>query len=184
MKYLIYFFFLITLLVPLALPHITEANSPCHSNRKGYCVTIIPETSVKTAYRTPLQFATAFPGIEFLEPYGVTLEEKDPGNLLSAVYNFGIAIAGISALIWYMVGGILWATAINPGQITTAKGYIANATFGLVLIATSYLILYTINPDFTFKLNIPSLRQFGSPDTPPAAAPAPAEKKGAELPQT
>ncbi len=184
MKHLIYFFFLSILLVPVALPHITEANSSCHSNRKGYCVKIDAPDSPKQAPRGTLyQFAAAvaaaedatpFPGLEFLFPYGVTFQNKDPGNLLSALYNFGIAIAGISALIMYMFGGILWATALSPGQVTKAKEYIGNATFGLIIIATSYLILYTINPDFSFKLTIPTLRDIGAPSTPPAVAPAPA----------
>ncbi|MDP3779421.1 MAG: hypothetical protein Q8R30_05265 [bacterium] len=178
MKYLIYFFFLAALLAPVALPHITEANSPCNSNRKGYCVKIdAPDSPKQTRRGTLYQFAAAgtpFPGLEFLAPYGVTLEGKDPGNLLSALYNFGIAVAGISALIMYMWAGILYATAITEANISTAKGYISNATIGLILIATSYLILYTINPDFTFKLTIPTLRDIGAPSAPaPAAPPAP-----------
>jgi len=158
MKYIIYLF-LVILLIPLALPHHTDAASPCQSKIKGYCMSVSQSPPPAPKPKSLLQYATAFPGIEFLEPYGVTLEETDPGNMLSAVYNFGIAIAGISALIMYMAAGILWATAVSPGNIGKAREYIANATFGLILIATSYLILYTINPDFSFKLTIPSLRE-------------------------
>lgn len=149
------------------------AFSECASSRKGVCIRLDPPkvSITKTLHGSSLLLADpppAFPGLEFLSTYGINFD-TDIGTMLSALYNFGVAIAGISALIMVTFGGVLYLTAAgNPGQMTKGKGYIMNAIFGLVIIATSYLILYTINPDFSFTLKLKNLNQFS-----PAAIPPP-----------
>lgn len=71
------------------------------------------------------------------------------GQYLSTIYNFGVSIAGILAVVMIMYGGFRWLTAMgSSGTITKAKETIVAAIVGLVLLLCSYLLLYTINPNF------------------------------------
>ena len=145
-------------------PSRAYAFSECHDQRKGNCVRLdAPDSSPVTQKRSFSLFAATgvpFPGLEFLSGYGVTYD-KDIGVLLSALYNFGVAIAGISALIIFTYAGLRRLTAAdNPGAISDARTRMWNAAFGLAIVITSYLILYIINPDFTIMLSndvIPAL---------------------------
>ena len=167
----------------LATPIQAGAFSECRSDRKGYCVRLDPPAPPQTARRGISSFLfaappkcskdTAFPGLEFLAPFQIN-SCSEIGDILGGLYKFGVAIAGISALIWLSFGGILVLTAReSPSQVSKAWGYINNALYGLVVIVLSYLILYTINPDFTYVLKIPDLIEPGAKTAPaPAGAPA------------
>jgi len=51
--------------------------------------------------------------------------------------------------VMFFYSGFLWLTAAgNTSRIGEAKGHMTNAVFGAILLLSSYLILYTINPDF------------------------------------
>lgn len=59
-------------------------------------------------------------------------------------YSFGVATA--IAVVMVIVGGIQWMTSAgNSNAVAEAKKRITGATLGIVLLATSYLILSTIN---------------------------------------
>lgn len=76
---------------------------------------------------------------------------------IKKIYNFGVAGAGILAVIMMMVGGFIWLTAAgNVNQIGTAKSFISGAVLGLILALTSYLILSTINPKLV-NLKMPEI---------------------------
>lgn len=67
---------------------------------------------------------------------------------VSALYKFGIGAVGIAALLMLTIGGFMYASSAgNTSSIGTAKKVITDAIVGLVLALTSYLLLYTINPD-------------------------------------
>src|SRR3989344_690884 len=69
-------------------------------------------------------------------------------DLISNAFNYAIMLVGIAVFIMILWAGFLWLTSTaNPGNIATAKGYISNAIFGGILLLSSYVILYTINPD-------------------------------------
>lgn len=69
-------------------------------------------------------------------------------SYIATVYNFGIWIIGVSALLMISIGGFMYITAAgNSSSITKAKGVIYDALFGLILALVSYLLLYIINPD-------------------------------------
>lgn len=167
MKQLLALFFLIVSITSFIAPIRAAAFSQCHSERKGYCIKLDPPDSGQNASQNSYSrsFALPFPGLEFLESYGVTLENKDVGTVISALYNFGVAIAAVSALIMFTYGGMRYLTAgqDSSSAISSAKKIISNAVLGLVLIVLSYLLLYIINPDFTFKLKIPDLKDQISP---------------------
>lgn len=176
--FIIVFILLTTSLVALS-PH-TDAFSECKSEKKGYCVRLDARDAPQAAQKKSrlLFFATShagapFPGLEFLQTYDIGYNTK-VGQLLSALYNFGVVIAGISALIMFTYGGVLYLTSAGSSSaISKAKGYIRNALLGLALIVGSYLILYTINPDFTLTLSEDRIPDLNLPKQKAPAKPAP-----------
>jgi hypothetical protein len=66
------------------------------------------------------------------------------------LFNFFVLISGIVALGVLIWAGILWLTSAgNPIQAGSAKRKAAGATFGLVLLFSSYLLITTINPNLS-----------------------------------
>lgn len=121
-------------LLPNALAAIT-----CRNETGGYCVKLAQINLAQV------------PGLEFLK----IPKDAKPGEVISAIYVFGISLVGISALIMIVYGGILYMTARDSqDQVTRARKHIGNAIFGLVLALLSWLILFTINPDLVKTLNL------------------------------
>lgn len=81
------------------------------------------------------------------------------GQLISQIFTWSLGILGISVFVMFFYSGFLWLTAAgNTGKITEAKTHMTNAVFGAILLLSSYLILYTINPDFVKNtVNLPGL---------------------------
>ena len=64
------------------------------------------------------------------------------------IYQIGLGIVGIIALITIVIGGVMYMTSAgNISQKSEAKDRITSAMLGLILALGAYLILYTINPD-------------------------------------
>lgn len=175
MKYIFVLFFVVISIISLATPVRAASLVECKSERNGYCVKLsspqTPHTQQQHAYASVLFAATdpcagtppPFPGLEFLTTFGINFCSSIE-TTLSALYNFGVGIAGISALVMFMFGGMLYLTAReSTSQTSRARTYMLNAVIGLLLVVTSYLILYTINPDLTFKLKLPDLFQKDKP---------------------
>lgn len=79
-------------------------------------------------------------------------------NYIKTIYEFGVAGAGVIAVVMIMVGGIMWVVAAgNPTKIGQAKEYITNAIIGILLVLGSYTLLQTINPELV-KLRVPVLK--------------------------
>ena len=80
----------------------------------------------------------------------------DLGQCIVSIYNYAFAIVGIVALVIFIYGGFEYFLA--AGSITKAekgKERIQAAVLGIILLFSSYIILYTINPDLvkgSFKL--------------------------------
>jgi hypothetical protein len=68
-------------------------------------------------------------------------------GFLSAIYNWGIAIGVILAVLFIVFGAIQYMSTDAVSGKTEGREKIKNALLGLLLLLTSYLILYTINPD-------------------------------------
>lgn len=69
-------------------------------------------------------------------------------DLIGSAFNYAIIFVGLSVFIMILYAGFLWMTsAANPGNISTAKKMISNAILGAILLLSSYVILYTINPE-------------------------------------
>ena len=93
-----------------------------------------------------------------------TFESLISNSLTYAVYGLGIAI-----FVTILYAGFLWMTsAASPGNIALAKRYITNAILGAVLLLSSYIILYTINPDLVGgTLTLPEITQGPIAQPPP-----------------
>lgn len=113
--------------------------SECRSELKGQCV--------RLAAVTPVEIR----GLEFLNiPPGADL-----GDTIARIYTFGMGLVGLSALVMFIIGGVLYMTA-GDSQERAGRGrkFIGNAIFGLLLALLSYLILFTVNPELVKPLNL------------------------------
>jgi len=67
---------------------------------------------------------------------------------ITAVYKYGVAIAGVLAAVMMMIGGMQYLTAGgDSGRVSKGKEKIADAVLGLFLVLATYMILYVINPE-------------------------------------
>lgn len=145
-----------------------------NSQYKIYCppyieIPVIPQPT-KEEKETPVvvpELQIQIPGfkgftkeIEICLEEGKTLEECSKGQrgyaipwlgeYIVAIYKWSIGAIAIIAIIMIMVGGFQWLMAAgNVGKISDAKSRITYAVIGLVIILTSNLILYSINPNLT-----------------------------------
>ncbi|MDP3769427.1 MAG: pilin [Candidatus Sungbacteria bacterium] len=159
MKYLIFLPFLLGFILICLSPLVADAYSPCPSMRKGHCMRLEAEDSLRVTQGKSYLLAAIgpYPGLEFLESYGIDINTCI-GDTLSGLYKFVVGIAGTAALVMFVVGGIQYmVSGESPSGVTAARKRMMNAIYGLLLIATSYLVLYTINPDFSFKLDLKNL---------------------------
>lgn len=77
-----------------------------------------------------------------------TLNSTLLANYIGAIYNYGLAIAGILATIMLMAAGVIWLTSGgDSGKISQAKELISGSIVGLIILVVSWVILNTINPD-------------------------------------
>ena len=69
-------------------------------------------------------------------------------NLIKYIYLFAVGICGAIALAAILLGAIKYVGAAgNPSKMADAKEQIFSAVLGVIILLSSYLILYTINPD-------------------------------------
>lgn len=67
---------------------------------------------------------------------------------ISAVYKYGLSIAGVLGVLMLMAAGLLWiVSGGDSGKITTAKNLIIGSVTGLILLVGLNLFLTFINPD-------------------------------------
>ncbi len=91
-------------------------------------------------------YASGYVPLEALP--GVSSSGTNLSQYLSALFNIGVGLAGVLAVLMIVVGGVQFiAGASNPSTRGEAKKKITNAIFGLILASSSWLILYTINPN-------------------------------------
>jgi len=65
-------------------------------------------------------------------------------------FGLGTMIAGFVALISFAIGGIQYITSAgNPGAAGDARDRIKNSILGMILLASSFILISTINPTLT-----------------------------------
>lgn len=79
-------------------------------------------------------------------PSVTTSSGSSLADFLGQIFNFGIAIAVVLALIMIIWGGIMYMTTDSWEGKEDGKTKIKDALWGLGLALVSYLILFTINP--------------------------------------
>lgn len=94
-------------------------------------------------------------------PFPSAVEEAAAGEgiagYVNRLYIYALGLVGLTALGAIIFGGILYTTSAgNPSLQGDAKKRITSALIGLGILLTSYLILYTINPDLV-NLRNPSI---------------------------
>jgi hypothetical protein len=113
---------------------------------------------VKSPDLNPLgQLNIKIPGIdELVAKYPIVCEGDDKesckipwiGIYIYALYNYLLGIGGVLAAIALMIGGVLWLiSAGNANRVSQAKSWITGSLTGLVILLTSYVLLYEINPE-------------------------------------
>ncbi len=69
-------------------------------------------------------------------------------NYLRFIFNLGIGIVGMSALVMLSIGGFTYITSAgNNANAETAKRIIRDALVGVIMAFFAWLLLYVINPD-------------------------------------
>jgi len=77
------------------------------------------------------------------------------GEYTKGIYNYLIAIAGILAAIMLMAGGVLWLVSRGEAsKITQAKDLILGSIVGIIILASSYLVLLQLNPNLVNLQNL------------------------------
>ncbi len=75
------------------------------------------------------------------------------------IYYFLIFIGGLAFFGVLIYGGVEWLTSGgDPTKISDAKHRISQGFLGLIILLSSYLILYTINPDF-LGISLPEIQK-------------------------
>ena len=85
----------------------------------------------------------------------VVISSNSLGQYLQVGFNYFIGIAIALAVVMIIYGGVLYATTEAIYGKSEARNTIMSAVQGLALALSSWLILYTINPDLLkFQLDI------------------------------
>ncbi len=116
-----------------------------------------------TKLLTP-QLAIDIPTVKFTDGIvsGDTLKINYLGDYIAGVYIYLIDISVLIAVIMLMIGGLRWVlqggSILKDGkaQATGAQKQIKNAVTGLVLLLSTYMILFIVNPNL-IKLQFPEL---------------------------
>lgn len=81
-----------------------------------------------------------------LGPGGQTQEKTNTFEYLPSLFRMMIGLAGILAVVMIILGGIKYMSTDAWSEKSEAQKTINNALGGLLLVISSWLILYTINP--------------------------------------
>jgi len=134
-------------------------NGVCFSNTNTTSTTSSTKEFKKTADLNPLgNLKIEIPGVkELADKYPIrcnTIGETENCEIpwiaiyIYAIYNYMLAIGGVLAVVTIMIGGVIWlVSAGNASRIATAKSWITGSLTGLLILLTSYVLLYQINPN-------------------------------------
>jgi len=82
------------------------------------------------------------------------------GEYLNRIYKLGIAITGILAVLFIVIGGFQYMLSESVFDKGAGRDKITAALGGLILALASWMILNTINPDLIkFNLKLPDIKQ-------------------------
>jgi hypothetical protein len=105
----------------------------------------VTQITVTPQYYTPLEPLPGAPPIN--------QNSSGLGTYLNSWYKILISISGMFAVLMLVIAGVRYMGSSVPGVMKMAKEQAWAAVFGLVLLAASWLILNTINPQL-LKFNL------------------------------
>ena len=86
----------------------------------------------------------------------------NPEQYLPFLFDLLIGVSALLAIVMIVVGGITYMTSDVFSQKSHGKETITNALWGLLLVISAYMILYTVNPDLLkFRLSFPMINNPG-----------------------
>ncbi|MEK7083619.1 MAG: pilin, partial [Patescibacteria group bacterium] len=107
------------------------------------------------------------PGLKFTDPKEVEklIREEYDGNTyiyipyigeyLAAVYKYLVIVGSVLALVFIFKGGVqITRSAGKSESVEKGKTSITQAVIGLIILLTSYVILYTVNPELVQFRNL------------------------------
>jgi len=91
---------------------------------------------------------------------GTTRYVSDPANsptmlntIFSQVVGFLTIAAGLSFLIYFIIGAISWITAGGDSKkVDTAKSFLTNGAIGMIIIVAAYSIIWIIGEVVGLKI--------------------------------
>jgi hypothetical protein len=149
------------------LPHLNiEDNPNKQSKKKVFLIAVFSFLLLSlplSVYLVQQQPKISIPGLQFGAPKISTNGNGEDqlvdvpflGQYIAAVYKYAVAVAGIIAVVMIIIAGFQWATSGGSADaISEAKKRISNAIIGLILTLSSYVILYTVNPELVSFKNL------------------------------
>jgi len=119
-----------------------------HADCPGYLGGAQPFQNPEASPPIEFRLQIPIPGSQIFTGQPITINSDLLGNYIAALYTFFVGALGIISVVVMMIGGFLWLTSGGAGErISKAKSTILNAIIGLILAITSYLLLYTLNPN-------------------------------------
>lgn len=124
-------------------------------------------TDIKPRDIVPPSPKIIIPGLEFSKTINYDAEGLAYipwlAEYILAIYNFGIAMASVIAVVLIVIQGIRIVISAGGEQKKAAYQTITRVIIGLVIAWSSYAILYTINPDLV-KLKYLKIRNVTTAD--------------------
>jgi hypothetical protein len=75
----------------------------------------------------------------------INFNSNNPNDVLLAIINLLLGIAGSVALLYLMIGGFMYITAgVNEDLSKRGKLYVRNSIIGLIIIVLSYTIVSVV----------------------------------------
>jgi hypothetical protein len=117
---------------------------------------------VLTAVLLPFYTVSAEVDTPEYDPISVIpgVEEKGPvpplGEYLNIIFDLAVGVAVILATLQLTYGAVLYMTSDVVGKKEESKERMQSSIIGLLLLLSTYLILYQINPDIlSLKIGTP-----------------------------
>ncbi|MCH7552022.1 hypothetical protein IIB49_01380 [Patescibacteria group bacterium] len=105
---------------------------------------VIP--GVVSAAHGPLHLNLDYPSFGGLD----INNDQSLAQIVAWFYALLVGVSGLAAFVMIIAGGVQWMTSTgDPTKISSAKDKIQKALLGLLLVLASFLILQTINPEFS-----------------------------------
>ncbi|QQS60166.1 N-acetylmuramoyl-L-alanine amidase [Candidatus Falkowbacteria bacterium] len=103
----------------------------------------------------PIDFpklSVKLPGLNFDKAICTSTECSNNwlAEYIQALYQYGISVIAILAVITLMIAGVIWLTAAgNQQRVSEAKKWIGGSLMGVLIALTSYVVLNMVNPALT-----------------------------------